>query len=287
MHNQRSLTPQRSAFLLALLFSSLGASAEVFSLRAGFSDNMPWAMPWGVQTTHPYFAGYWNVGTPIQMAPSEYAWETPQMGFALTPAGPAVFKSNGTELFPHFWDPGDVVAHVPGGGTLLIFDLSTSGQNYFIDISLDLCVGVTNSKSIHVPLGWKIEGPWGGSYAGSFSGLGRHNATHVEITHLIGSYFYLTVGGNDGNNYDFAVIDLVVTTHPIPATPTIFLTTLAGRQLVANLSWPTNQPGTTLESAPTPIGPWAPLFTPWVTNADSVSVQVTNDASAQFFRLSY
>ena len=98
----------------------------------------------------------------------------------------------------------------------------------------------------------------------------------------------LTFHGPDDVSLGSSSFGNVSVEVPAPSSPPALvfggLQTLAGTNVVS-LTWTNNGAACVLESSDALTGGWSTVSTPWATNGNWVGTQVTNNSSAQFFRL--
>jgi hypothetical protein len=115
---------QRRALPILLLFAlpttPTTALAQSFDLRANWSNTQNPSGPWSYRDGSQHLLP----GTTDWDVPPSTFWTAPQPGWATTRSGttgatPFIFRSNGTETFPHDWIAGDIILRTrdPADGT--------------------------------------------------------------------------------------------------------------------------------------------------------------------------
>lgn len=83
----------------------------------------------------------------------------------------------------------------------------------------------------------------------------------------------------------FGNVSVTVPTPPVPPALVLGGMQTVNGTNIASLTWTNNGVACVLESSDALTGGWSTVSTPWATNGNWVGTQVTNNSSAQFFRL--
>ena len=207
---------------LALAGVLLAPAQEAQSFDITLRDNL--GTSFGVMTTQKWWAGYANSGLlTIDLAP-DYTWSEPQLGYGDVGfdwrSGPAVFRSNGTEEFEHFWTTGDAVIQ----NTSVVKILWDSTDFVARSATVSIWGGVPATAG--TGWGW-LEVQKDGYYGQSLlnqgydasSMVGRANALEITGLPIHSQAFVLTIAGAAGMPY--LGIDLRLSLEPVdgPAIP--------------------------------------------------------------------
>lgn len=206
---------RRSRLIHGVVALAISLSTPFFSHSASFNFGSDFEA-----VTNP--SGPWRVwtssGNETPIFRTTDPWETPQVSLGETPG---VFKSNGTEQFPHAWQANDMVARTSPirGESILITWVPTQAYSQ-VKFSVQLWPGTPDG-----PMPWfqLNVSPWGVAEFGNLSEFGTFDRDHpYQISGALGA---LNVGndvsllldrGRNGPLDGYVGFSFTVETTPIP-----------------------------------------------------------------------